>query len=33
VLFFGHMTDGARKAFVFDISTGRIIADIAVGSR
>jgi hypothetical protein len=33
VLFFGHMTDGARKAFVFDIATGRIIADIDVGSR
>lgn len=33
VLFFGHMTDGQRKAFVFDIATGRIIADIDVGSR
>lgn len=30
VLFFGALPGGARKAFVFDIAAGRIVADIAV---
>lgn len=30
ILFYGAMADGTRKALVFDLSVGRIIADIAV---
>ncbi|MFP5077296.1 hypothetical protein ACLE20_08300 [Rhizobium sp. YIM 134829] len=30
VLFFGTLPGGSRKAFVFDIAAGRIVADIAV---
>lgn len=30
ILFYGVMTDGARKALLFDIAAGRIVADIDV---
>lgn len=30
ILFYGTTADGARKALVYDLSVGRIIADIAV---
>lgn len=30
ILFYGAMADGARKALVFDIAAGRIVADIDV---
>jgi hypothetical protein len=31
ILFFGQSADGKRKALVFDIKAGRLIADITVG--
>ena len=30
ILFYGTTTDGTRKALVFDLSVGRIIADVTV---
>jgi hypothetical protein len=30
ILFYGVMADGARKAFLFDIAAGRIVAEVAV---
>ena len=30
ILFYGTMADGTRKALVFDLSVGRIIADVTV---
>jgi hypothetical protein len=30
ILFYGVMADGARKAFLFDITAGRIVAEVAV---
>ena len=30
ILFYGVMADGARKAFLFDIAAGRIVAEIDV---
>jgi hypothetical protein len=30
VLFYGVMNDGARKAFLFDITAGRVVAEIDV---
>ncbi len=30
ILFFGSMPDGTRKALVFDLTVGRIVADVAV---
>lgn len=30
ILFYGVMADGTRKAFLFDISAGRTVAEIAV---
>lgn len=30
ILFYGHLADGQRKAIVFDISIGRVVADITV---
>ncbi|MGC4409228.1 hypothetical protein D4A92_00105 [Rhizobium rosettiformans] len=32
MLIYGETADGARKAFVFDLSLGRIIADVTLGS-
>lgn len=31
ILFFGTLADGSGKALVFDITTGRIVADLDVG--
>ncbi|MDR6758908.1 hypothetical protein J2Y48_004216 [Mycoplana sp. BE70] len=33
ILFFGTLSDGARKAILFDIAAGRIVADIDVTGR
>lgn len=33
ILFYGTLSDGARKAILFDIAAGRVIADIDVGGR
>lgn len=33
ILFYGAFTDGARKAILFDIAAGRIVADIDVTGR
>lgn len=30
ILFYGTTTDGTRKALVFDLSVGRIVADVTV---
>lgn len=30
ILFYGVMPDGSRKALLFDIAAGRIVADVAV---
>ncbi|WP_337183576.1 hypothetical protein [Shinella sp.] len=30
ILFYGAMADGARKAFLFDIAAGRVVAEIDV---
>lgn len=30
ILFYGVMADGARKAFLFDIAAGRIVAEVAI---
>jgi len=30
ILFYGVMADGARKAFLFDIAAGRVVAEIDV---
>ncbi|MFN7012623.1 hypothetical protein [Rhizobium arsenicireducens] len=30
ILFYGTMADGTRKALIFDLSVGRIIADVTV---
>ncbi len=30
ILFYGTMADGSRKALVFDLSVGRIIADVTL---
>lgn len=30
ILFYGVMADGARKAFLFDIAAGRIVAEVTV---
>ena len=30
ILFYGTMADGTRKALVFDLSVGRIVADVTV---
>lgn len=32
MLIYGETADGARKAFVFDLPLGRIIADVTLGS-
>lgn len=32
ILFYGTTTDGTRKALVFDLSVGRIIADVTVSA-
>ncbi|ODS55172.1 MAG: hypothetical protein ABS40_11260 [Agrobacterium sp. SCN 61-19] len=32
MLIYGETADGERKAFVFDLSLGRIIADVTLGS-
>lgn len=31
ILFYGKTVEGTQKAYVFDVSVGRIVADIAVG--
>ena len=31
ILFFGQLADGKRKALVFDIKAGRLVADVTVG--
>lgn len=31
ILFYGKTAEGQKKAYVFDVSVGRIVADIAVG--
>ena len=33
ILFYGAFADGARKAILFDIAAGRIVADIDVSGR
>ncbi len=33
ILFYGTLADGARKAILFDIAAGRIVADIDVNGR
>ncbi|MCV3735831.1 hypothetical protein OCK02_06420 [Rhizobium sp. TRM96647] len=33
ILFYGVLADGARKAILFDIAAGRIVADIDVNGR
>lgn len=30
ILFYGEATDGQRKAYVFDIAVGRIVADVTL---
>ena len=32
ILFYGRTVEGQQKAYVFDVSVGRIVADVAVGS-
>ncbi|MDI7860635.1 hypothetical protein MRS76_01585 [Rhizobiaceae bacterium n13] len=32
ILFYGRTVEGQQKAYVFDVSAGRIVADVAVGS-
>lgn len=31
ILFYGKTVDGQKKAYVFDVGVGRIVADIAIG--
>ncbi len=33
ILFFGQMPDGTRKALVFDITVGRVVADVTVAGQ
>lgn len=33
ILFFGQMADGTRKALVFDIAIGRVVADVTVAGQ
>ena len=33
ILFFGQMADGTRKALVFDITVGRVVADVTVAGQ